>query len=343
MNHNNRFIQIARYLSGECSETEKTEFEKRMEQDPDLKNEVLDLKAIWNTKKQQKIDWDVDSAWKRFNQEIRRSEYKNSGSGKINQKKNIRRSGLNWVFRIAAVFVIIGFVSLFMYLNHEISPDQEQVEFSEAATERGQRIQMQLEDGTKVYLNSESRIIYPRVFDPDSRYVELTGEAYFEVNSEERPFFVHAGDVTIEILGTEFNVKAYSDENIEVVVADGIVGVSLIDSQESDQVVLSRGYMAQLKADNRSELSIHQQVDLNRHLGWMAYRMTFENHTMNEISRQLERWYGMDIELRDPEIDEMTVTATFEDESLQEVLRVLSLALNLDYEISGRKVLIYKD
>ncbi len=344
MNKYNRFIQISRYISGECTEIEKMEFEKRMEQDPDLKNEVLDLQAIWNTKKKHKIDWDVDSAWKRFNQEIKRNENIRSGVSKINHKNNnLSRSGLNWGLRIAAIFTVIGFISVFMYLNIEESSDLEQIGLSEATTESGQRIQMQLEDGTKVYLNSGSSMKYPEVFGQDSRYVELTGEAYFDVNSDERPFFVYTDDVTIEILGTEFNVKAYNEENIEVVVAQGLVGVKLSNSEESEQVVLSRGNMAQFEPQHRNELTIHQQVDLDRHLGWMAYRMAFENHTMKQISRQLERWYGVDIEFSDPEINELTVSANFEDESLREVLRVLSLALNLEYDISGRSVLIYKN
>jgi transmembrane sensor len=344
MNKNNRFIQIARYITGECSEIEKVEFEKRMEQDPDLKNEVHGLQAVWNTKKKHNIDWDVDSAWKRFNQEINRKENIHSNSGRYNRKKNnLRLSGLNWVFRVAAIFTIIGFVSVFMYLSIDESSGLEQIGLSEATTERGQRIQMQLDDGTKVYLNSASRIKYPEVFDQDSRFVELTGEAYFDVNSDERPFFVYAGDVTIEIIGTEFNVRAYSDENIEVVVADGLVGVKLNNSDETEQVVLSRGNMAQLVPQQRNELSIYQQVDMDTHLGWMAYRMTFENHIMSQISRELERWYGVDIEFSEPEINELRVSATFEDESLQEVLRVLSLALNLEYEISGRSVLMYKN
>jgi transmembrane sensor len=342
MHNKNRFIQIARYITGECSEIEKKDFEKRMELDPDLKNEVLDLQAIWNAKKKHKIDWDVDSAWKRFNQEIRRKENIRSGTSKINQKNNLSRSGLNWGLRIAAIFTIIGFVSVFMYLNFEESSDFEQIGLSEATTERGQRIQMQLDDGTKVYLNSASKIKYPEVFGQDSRFVELTGEAYFDVNSDERPFFVYTGDVTIEILGTEFNVKAYSEENIEVVVTEGLVGVKLSNSVDAEQVVLSRGNMAQLELQHKNELSIHQQVDLDTHLGWMDYRMFFEKQTMNQISRELERWYGVDIEFSDPEINELTVSANFEDESLQEVLRVLSLALNFEYEISGRSVLIYK-
>ena len=334
---------ITRYVAGECSEEEAFALESRMKNDSELAKIVEELQNIWDAKNQRPNSWDVESAWKRFNRELARTQ-------KTHQKKPTRskpilehkRPGKSWFLRITAVFMVVGLTGLFALLSFDEGEEMDEFITKEVITEKGQRIQIQLDDGSRIQLNADSKITYPEFFESDSRTVHLSGEAYFEVYHDERPFIVHTDGVAIEILGTKFNVQAYEEESIEVVVADGKVGVKLSEILESETNVLERGDMARMDRAGNGTLSVYRDVDIQNHLGWLEHRLTFDDVTMDRVTTQLERWYGVDIEITDPTVVELALSANFENESLQEVLRVIKLALNIEYELEGRQVTFYK-
>lgn len=347
MDSKDRYIRTTRYVTGECSEKEKKAFEREMERNPELKDEVMQLKAIWDTKNKKGVNWDVDAAWKRFDQEAGRLEGNTAGKPVMRQmersKRTRRNSRLNWLIRIAAVLILAGVTSVFILIQSGENTEDAELSMNEVSTESGQRIQIHLQDGTKIHLNSESRIVYPKVFDEETRYVQLNGEAYFDVEPDERPFHVYTEDLTVEILGTEFNVKAHVEEVPEVVVAEGKVGIRLRGSAEHEQAILTRGDMVRLNEDADDGLAIYHDVDLASHLGWLSYRLLFDNQSMGTVTRQLERWYGVEIRFDDPVIKDIPVSAQFENESIHEVLRVITLALDLNHEITGRQITLFRN
>jgi transmembrane sensor len=239
--------------------------------------------------------------------------------------------------------MIIGLTSLFAVFYFGDFNQEEQFVTKEVITQKGQRVQVQLTDGSRIHLNAASKITYPEQFESDNRTIHLTGEAYFDINRDERPFIVYTDEVVVEILGTEFNVQAYEGEDVEVVVADGQVEVKLASNTNGESAILQRGEMARVDRSAESGFILMQGVDLQRHLGWMEYRLIFDDTPMNRVFRQLERWYGVDINYTDPAIAEMTLSANFEDEPLQAVLQVIKLALNLEYEIRGNNVTFYAE
>lgn len=344
MDFKDRYIRIARYISGECTKAEKVAFEREMKNDPELMDEVEELKNVWGAKKINDQEWDVDTAWKRFNTEVRRKE-SHSGKAAILRKDQIHQKNtrLKWMMRMVAVIVLAGFTTLFVMMSIGDPSAGESITMNEVATESGQRIQIHLQDGTKIHLNAESKISYPKIFDEDSRYVHLSGEAYFEVESDERPFHVFTDDITVEILGTQFNVKSYEEEIPEVVVTSGKVGVRLTDAADDYLKVLAKGDMASMNVDGEKSLILSHDVDIEKHVGWLDYRLSFENKSMASVGRQLERWYGVSITFDDPLIERMTVNASFEDASIHEVLRVLTLALDLNHEISGSNITLFRN
>lgn len=347
MDSKERYIRATRYVTGECSEYEKKVFEQEMEKSLELKDEVTQLQAIWNAKKKEGVAWNVDMAWKRFDNEVNRRERQTAGKPEIRRLTQARQSRrgktLNWILRIAAVFILAVFATLFLLTYGGENTMDAELAMNEVTTESGQRIQIHLQDGTKIHLNSESRVVYPKVFDNETRYVQLTGEAYFDVESDDRPFHVYTEELTVEILGTEFNVKAYAEEEPEVVVASGKVGVRVSSSTEQEPAILTRGEMARLNADGGDGLAVFHDVDLASRLGWLNYRLFFDNQPMSSVSRQLERWYGVEIQFDEPMIKDLPVTANFENDSIHEVLRVITLALDLNHEITGSKITLFRN
>jgi len=342
MKNSLNYNKIARYVAGEYSEEEASAFESGLDEDPELSKVVKEFQKIWETKKNRRIDWDVDSAWQHFNEELNRA--RRISHDKTDKNKPLHKPtkyNKSWIYRSAAVFMVIVLTGLFAVLYLGDLEQEELVTSREVITEKGQRVQVQLDDGSRIHLNSDSKIIYPVQFESDIRSVQLSGEAYFDVFRDNKPFLVRTDGVTIEILGTEFNVRAYGEESIQVVVAEGKVRVLPTGKSDMKAADLERGDMAKLNRSGDEEFSVLHDVDLHYHLGWLEYRLTFDEANMAQVVRQLERWYGIEIWLSDPVIADMTLTANFEDEPVHEVLRVIKLALNLEYKIQGREITFY--
>src|SRR5690625_1803873 len=261
------------------------------------------------------------------------------------KKRTTKRAGRGviWAFRIAALLVVSAMAGL-VTITWLAEPEVDTAAMNEVGTDRGQRAEVQLEDGTTIRLNSDSRITYPASFSNGVRSVSLTGEAYFDIARDERPFRVYAEGAEIEILGTEFNVTAYRDEEgLQIVVAEGVIDVSYADGNEisRDIAQLGRGEMVEIERSTGS-FSLTHDVDLAHHLGWLEYRLEFEGMPAGEVARTLERWYGIDITFSEPELADLRLTASFNDDSVQEVLRVMELSLGLGTETEGRAVIFFR-
>lgn len=344
MNNNNLdYNQIAKYLAGECTPEEVRKIETLMKTDSEFSKIVKEFEKIWITKNTDHgIEWDMEGVWFNIREEID-EENRDTHIKKLKPRHtndNIRRrTGMKWMIRFAAVFLIVSLTSVFT-MFYMTEPKQEEMNtFSEVVTERGQRATVNLNDGSRIQLNSGSKLLYPQEFDSGQRYVKLYGEAYFEIASDARPFIVKADEAVIEILGTEFNVYAYEDrEDIKVVVAEGMVSVRSDRAPYEYSASLGKGDMATLKRGSEGDVNVTQNVNLRRHLGWMEYRLNFDNIPLSHVASTLHRWYGVDIEFENDQLRDKTLTADFEDASIHEVIRVIEIALNVEHEMKGRKI-----
>ncbi len=335
---------IAKYLTGECTTEEVRQIETKMKTEGEFSRVVKEFEKIWKTQKEdQGFEWDMEGVWLNIRQEMddeNRNPRVSELKAALAQNNKRRRMGIKWTIRIAAVFMIAALTSLFTIL-FMAETEQEQVKtFSEVVTERGQRATVNLGDGSRIRLNSDSRLVYPEDFDTNAqREVQLYGEAYFEIARDERPFIVRADEAIIEILGTEFNVYAYEDrEDIRVVVSDGMVSVRSERISAEDSSPLGKGDMATLKRGGEGDVTVTQNVNLQHHLGWMEYRLSFDNIPLSYVASTLQRWYGVDIEFENDQLREKTLTADFEDASIHEVIRVIEIAVNIEHEMDGRKI-----
>ncbi|QYY34638.1 FecR domain-containing protein [Ruficoccus sp. ZRK36] len=198
-------------------------------------------------------------------------------------------------------------------------------------TGSGQQSSFTLPDGTKVRLNAASKLVVADDFGDGERRVELIGEGFFEVTHDtERPFTVEARGIETRVLGTRFNVRGYpEDSETEITLAQGRVEVR---SGENDGVptVLSPGQ--QYDYDWATHRQNVQPVNLDHALAWMQNRISFDKEPLPQALRELGRHYGVDFQLMSPELDSQTLSISFNDASLTNVLDGLELTGRLQFE-----------
>ncbi|MBV7533812.1 FecR family protein [Chitinophaga sp. sic0106] len=201
------------------------------------------------------------------------------------------------------------------------------------STSRGRQFVLTLPDGSSVTLNASSQIRFPATFAKDKREVEVSGEAYFDIaQNAAAPFMVNAGDVKVQVLGTSFNLKAYTDEpNIATTLVSGAVKVS--SPQKS--VVLEPGQQSVAGSD----LTV-RNVDISETIAWKEGRFEFYGN-IKDIMIQLQRWYDISSVEYQGDIAKYEVAATISrTKKLSEVLALLEKTGNIHFIIQGNKVIV---
>lgn len=172
---------------------------------------------------------------------------------------------------------------------------------------RGGEYQVELSDGTMVWLNSETQLKVPTAFVGEERRVFLLGEAYFVVTKDDRkPFIVETDLGNVKVYGTEFNVKRYRDEKqLKATLVEGVIGFS---SDRIGELKLKPGYQLNLtEGAGKPEI---KQVKIYNEIAWRNKQFCFENETLEEIARELERWYNVKIVFADPVLKDLVFSGT---------------------------------
>lgn len=207
---------------------------------------------------------------------------------------------------------------------------------------KGIQYQLVLADGTKVWLNAQSSLRFPTRFSDTERYVEISGEAYFEVAKDnDRPFRVRSGEQTIEVLGTHFNLQAYDNEPaIKTTLLEGSVRISLSsDDAHSKAIteVLLPGEQAQVSKESRK---IHvEAVDARSAIHWKNGVVTFKNADLATILRQVSRWYDVEIEYEGPVPDRHFTGGISISAPLSDFLKILKLN-HIQFQKKSDKLII---
>lgn len=198
----------------------------------------------------------------------------------------------------------------------------------------GSRVSFALPDGTQGWLNSGSSLKYSLPF-KSNRQIELAGEAWFDVaHDEEHPFEISISSSKVKVLGTQFNLSAYPDENyIEVVLEDGKVEFTT-PGLESGIVMKPNERLV----FNDGAIKINK-TDAEKYAAWKEGKLVFRGDTMDEVARRIGRWYNVHVELVDDELMKYSIRGIFQDDSLEEVIQYLSMTSPIRYRIIERKQL----
>ena len=217
---------------------------------------------------------------------------------------------------------------------------KKEVAYNYLTTPRGGQYFVKLSDGTQVWLNSESRLKYPITFqDGETREVELVyGEAYFDVSPSTKhngaKFKVNNHAQEIEVLGTEFNIKAYKDESsLLTTLVEGKVAVNALNNTEF--LVPNQ----QLKLDVINNVTVISEVDVYREISWKNGVFSFKNKTLKDIMTVLSRWYEIDVVFDVQSIENVVFNGTLmKNLSIIEIMETIANASDIDYEIDGKTI-----
>ncbi len=208
----------------------------------------------------------------------------------------------------------------------------------EVVAPAGSRMHIELGDGTKVWLNHGSKLKYPHRFEGENRKVFLTGEAYFEVaHNAKVPFIVGTNRLDVIATGTAFNVSAYpGDDHIETTLVEG--KVILYERLTNHEIkALSPGEC--LKFDTQKNVYTLDSGNTEKNTAWKDGLLVFKNERVEDVAKKLARWYNVEVEITNVKVNEFTFTATFMDETLPQVLELMTLATPVSYQLTLREKL----
>ena len=316
---------IKKYIEGSSSLTEQIELSELLA-DPGNKTVEQILSHEWNEfltmEPQQKYDCKL--LLDRVRHQIRLKE----------NFKNPQTRLVHIFQRVAAILIfplLFSFVAY--YFTHSKTTSSELSSFAEIQCPMGARIKFQLPDGTSGYLNSGARLKYPAKFGHE-RKVELVGEAFFDVaHNKENPFHVNTRHLDIKVLGTTFNVVANDGEQTEeVVLQTGKVDVLSKSGDKLTTMIPNE----QLILDIEKQTFCKKEVEASQYSTWKDGRLAFRNENMQQLAKRLSRWYNAEVVVEDHQLNDYTFHATFIDEPLDEVLKLISLTSPISYKEEKR-------
>jgi transmembrane sensor len=220
-----------------------------------------------------------------------------------------------------------------VYENNTLTKSEE-IQYNLLTIPRGGYYTLTLIDGTKVWLNSESSLKYPTEFLGNERLVTLTGEAYFEVaHINNKPFKVIANNQTVEVLGTHFNINAYTnEEQIATTLLQGSVKVSTANNAK----ILKPGQQANVFNNNITL----KTVNVDDVVAWVNNDFVFENEELGSIMRKVARWYDIDV-VCPTKMQDMQFTGSISrTKNIKQVLRIMDLTGTVHFKFEGRRITV---
>ena len=223
------------------------------------------------------------------------------------------------------------------YLQAPAGQDGQEEIFNTLVIPVGGLYELELSDGTRVWLNSVSQLRYPVQFTGKERKVYLFGEAYFDVRTDSlRPFVVESGGMNVRVYGTEFNVTAYRDEKLRTTLVQGKVGIKVDGEKE---LLLRPGQMAEYDAQTK-HLEV-QEVNTYLYTAWIEGTFAFKDETIEEIMGRLSRWYDLNVFYANEEVKKQLYDGIIPQvKDFEDVLRMIEGTATIHFEIKGNTVIV---
>ena len=373
MTQDNRiWVLMSRRLSGEATPAEAEELRSLLEQSPD-KEYLFGVLHSYFTRAPSPADdrtgedADLEARFRRIVDLPAYDPY----------NKNDKKGGLRWLrsqrsigyAAAAAVILFLAWGAQRLLTGRETTlAATHPARIEEVLSRAGARTRLMLPDGTRVWLNSNSKLRYDSGFNSSDREVVLEGEAFFDVvKNAAHPFIVHAASLDIEVLGTSFAIKSYpQDATVEATLLNGAIEIRRKGSPNTARVILKPNeklVFSKLPPPPSDERRAVAGPDDNRHLAaagiavdhirqnlpdsekvetaWMYNRLVFDGDNFQELAEKMERWYDVSILVRDTVLNHYHFGGVFVNESIEEALKALQLTAAFTYSINGKKIELY--
>ena len=335
-----RFIQLlTKKKSNAISLPEQKELAEFLHQYPEYSETAKIVDDFYEESLHTATNSDVDKHWQSLLHKMQGSK----GSVLHNKEKKIFYFRKIWA--AAALLILLVGASFFLYNRGSVHPGQQNT----IVTRLGSKSGLTLPDGSEVWLNADSKIEYSRDFGKDTREVTLTGEAYFDVAKDSlRPFIVRTAFMDVKVLGTAFNIRAYKNEiNSQATLVRGAVEVDLknrggktIFLKPNEKIVVKNN------SDNNAENAGKQNSgepeivvtkvsvlsdEVPAEALWIKNKLAFDQMRFEDIALELERWYGVKINIHNEKLKGKTFSGVFENKSIDEVISALQVAAKFQY------------
>lgn len=367
---------INKYLGGELSDEEVKKLHDWVTKDDSNRKYFAQVKSAWTAAAlvNDERGLNINKETELFN--YRRAIQQTSGNQtyRIKTIHSGNRSSWNVFLKVAALLLLFYSLGITTY-NFIVS---RQVAYNEVVTRNGEKSQLTLADGSKIWLNSNTRLRYPVQMDAKHVNLYLEGEAFFDVNKiPGRSITVNTSDLKIDVLGTAFNVKSYSEDGIAeatlvrgkitidgqqkklkqqlvlqpnqhvtyIVSSEQLVVKELESTDENVEVEIQKNQEIQaplLKKEPKSKMILTEKVDTDLFTSWKDGKLVFKSERFEDLALRMERWYDVKIEITDHKLKDSRYTGTFEKESIEQALKALSLSLPFVYEIDQNNITIKK-
>ncbi|WP_242131153.1 FecR family protein [Aestuariivivens marinum] len=323
--------QIIKYIKGDLDSIDKRKVIEWIRKNPENQKvyNILKAKYIASTFKDAPNNSN-DFFFERFKNNIKKRKF---------GKK---------IYLVASIAVAFAFLWNFQpntIFNDTLSSPKESItktlnDLSKVSfiTERGDKKEVYLPDGSKIVLNADSELSYPREFNDSIREVTLVGEAFFDIKRDvTKPFIVNTNSIKIRVLGTSFNVKSYSkDKRIETTLVSG--KVELIKDEETPIILAPSQKAVFHKKDNK--LEIEEVKSLDQVVSWREGKLIFNKTPLQEVVSDLERKYNTKIIINSKTLLNYEYTGTFDNLSINDVLKLLTISSPIKFKIADDKIIL---
>jgi ferric-dicitrate binding protein FerR (iron transport regulator) len=375
MQDNRFWILVSKKLGGTATAEELEHLYQLTAGDAEKKSVLEDLEEIWNSKPGPNILKQVQINEDAFHAHILRlnkSETVNTAGG-INKEKEYQDKLFSktkpfytrWITYMAAAALLAGILFVYPLFTKKQKPVSSLKPLNEIIINQGSRSKIQLPDGSQVWVNSGSRLTYEGDFKGITRDVQLDGEAYFDVVKDAaHPFIVHTSAIDIKVLGTAFNIKAYTIEpTVEATLIHGSIevinkfrpGTSKVMLKPHEKLVFNKVAVADTKNQDEDikPVAAAYSIDIKPlkiniadsdivETAWVYNKLSFEDRRLADLAMDMERWYNVKISIENDELKDSRISGSFVDETVEEALKELQFLVKFNYAIIKNEIKIMK-
>jgi len=336
---------LIKFLNNRCTEEEVNEILKWAKKEAYNKEKSIGwMYDEWESYRG-KENAEEDKRFRSLFDKIRQHINTEDKTRQVKKNKSLFSPVFISVLTKAAAILLIPVLAILFYFVSENRTNNKMYsnmmsDSLEVVSPNGGRTVVHLPDGSVAHLNYDSKIKYPQTFSGSVREVELSGEGYFEVShNPKRPFIVKVRGISVTAIGTVFNVMAYpEDRKVETTLLEGKVVLSLSRHNGKKSKIGSMIPGQHVTYDVKTKKVYGTKGSVEKYVAWTDGRLVFENTPITEVIKRLNRMFNVDIEIA-KNVQNYSYTVIFRNETLSQILDMLTIATPINYSISPRKKL----
>ncbi|MDR2968309.1 MAG: FecR domain-containing protein [Tannerellaceae bacterium] len=326
---------LQKYIENRCDECELRTLLHWLKSVEDTCGFDFVSESLWN-KLENKYAYPDENRIMRLNREVDillrkiKTEHSTLRKAKITRRKFFYR-----IASVVALLIVLG--CGYLLINERGTADD--VTYREISVARGEIKKYTLNDGTRIVLNSESKLRIPSDYNRERRQLEMTGEGFFEVApNPHKPFTVKSGEAQVKVLGTSFNVKAYpEDNNMGITVSTGKVLVNIPEIDLQLRVMPMEHLVVNRETKALTKLVLHE----NNYTKWTNGTLHFQKEPLSEVLKMIKRKYGRNVILRCGNCDPL-ISGTHDNKSVEAVIDAICFTTKLKHREDGENIILYK-